>query len=230
LIFECGITYISVNQDILKWMFRGDLDNFPQIQFMVTPLYDEPLMKTVEESEVNFYVYLSLLPLSFVSNAIFEIMGFFSYENQILLSRQIKSHTCSLFKYTTAYRNQCFYDNKSFYTETAEMVDLFKAVNHWCPNDLMFPDKKSVFDLLDRAGIVTLDLISSIPDQKSVFNQTCVAGFVTLTSKVIEKEDLKNEMPELTPDGMITYIDQLMNTKSINEEEVHRRIDRYVDR
>ena len=73
LMFESGITYISANLSTLQWMFRGDLDNFPQIQFILSPPED------VE-------VYNETFVQNFLDDSVKSIMKTLSYVNQILVS------------------------------------------------------------------------------------------------------------------------------------------------
>jgi hypothetical protein len=67
------VIYISANHGTLLWMFRGDLDNFPKIQFILSP------------PDNDFPIDVSSV-LSFVDKSVRSIMETLSCVNQILLS------------------------------------------------------------------------------------------------------------------------------------------------
>jgi hypothetical protein len=75
-----GVIYIDANTDSLKWMFRGDLSNFPQIQFLVISI---GLMDGAEN--------ISLLHL--VMRAAISILSVLSHENQIRVIEHISLAT-----------------------------------------------------------------------------------------------------------------------------------------
>lgn len=66
------VIYISANQGTLQWMFRGDLDNFPKIQIILSPPAND---LPIDASSV----------LSFVDESVRSIMETLSCVNQILL-------------------------------------------------------------------------------------------------------------------------------------------------
>jgi len=64
-----GVIYIDANSDSLTWMFRGDLSNFPQIQFLVRKIlgFEDPCYQVID----------------MVTRAVFLILSIFSDVNQL---------------------------------------------------------------------------------------------------------------------------------------------------
>jgi hypothetical protein len=131
LIFESGITYISANSRCMQeWMFRGDLDHFPQIQFIALPILI---------NGVNFVYY-----------AIDDIMKTFSYANQILLSRHF-----SISKYLNVVTEESTIKDNQDDFKTA-IYNWFKTNALSIDRMQKLPDPDFIFNLTRVTGFVTL--------------------------------------------------------------------------
>lgn len=64
-----GVIYVNAYSDSSTWMFRGDLSNFPQIQFMLTAVtLDEYGQNVYKESLLDFLTRVTISILSVLSD------------------------------------------------------------------------------------------------------------------------------------------------------------------
>jgi hypothetical protein len=200
LIFESGITYISADHDTLQWMFRGDLYNFPKIQFIV-------LLAPTSTNDKNLQ-YLD----DKLNEAIESVMSVFSCANQILLSRHFSINM---------YLNVVTEENTTKFIQDRhgrDLDDLNNAIHDWYKKNALsidrmqkLPDPDFIFNLTRVTGFVTL---TSKLIEKEV-----------LENKLLSLKN--NNSYNLIQAGMIDCIDKQTTS---NETEVLVDLNTMIDR
>ena len=174
--FDCDITYISVNKDIMQWMLRGNVDKFPPIQIIAVP--PKP-PKDYFEKETRVFGWARGHPhnkyermnqcfsdgsnmstkLSYAVDCIMEVL---SYANKILLSRHF-----SILRYSS-------FEMNDWSDKDSDIFD--REINHWYWISALRIERRAILN-----------------DRDFIFHLTSETDFATLTSKVIDQQDLEKK-------------------------------------
>jgi hypothetical protein len=190
-----GVIYIDANSDSLTWMFRGDLSNFPQIQFLVRKIlgFEDPNVEVID----------------MVTRAVFLILSIFSDVNQLRVIDHISLVREVDNSYVTKYQDMNANSNEDVYKYLFRQWIAFKQVkdSSFVPSEEETKPfdttliLKSIEGIIKRmkvtSSILEGDMTISPIDKIFFINASIKTGFVTI--------DTKNILPDISQKKKVFY-------------------------
>jgi len=209
---------ISATNSTLQWMFRGDLNNFPQIQFIILPLESNTLCN--ETSVLNF-----------LDDSVGKIMKTFSCVNQILVSGHF---SILLNTNLLSNSNDVLINAAAKKLPDPQLVNSFDdTISLWFKKSALKNQMNShyqsfqdfIYDLTSKTGFITL---KSTEIDKTVFElklKNMKADYNSIRNEIIV--DIDNiKAGESKPKNTKVYNKRIDSTLLPNHEYIHTQIDK----